>query len=114
MATYTPSQRMQTYILQGYGAIAPQWVQHCLHLFKQEQVNLRKVVLLKNGTPECFSMLEIHFLLPQTCLEGQELNASSVNHDDTGNNPEHPFLQTLQLTLAQQAWQEQSIRLSLR
>jgi hypothetical protein len=83
----------QTYILKGYGSIQPDWVQSCLQLFKSEQINLRKVVLLKNGDPRCFSMLELHFLLPQ----GQPL------HDA------HPFLGQLKTSLSRQPWTQQTL-----
>jgi hypothetical protein len=88
----------QTYILKGYGSIQPDWVQDCLRLFKSEQVNLRKVVLLKNGDPRCFSMLELHFLLPQ----GHPL------HDA------HPFLGQLKTSLTQQSWIQQTLLASPR
>jgi hypothetical protein len=98
---------LQTYILQGHGAIEAHWVQGCLHLFKRHQINLRKVVLLKNGNPDCFSMLEIHFLLPQE---------SETLEDATGrdNAQTHPFLIQLQDTLAQQVWSDQSLRICPR
>jgi len=89
----------QTYVLQGYGAIEPNWVQFCLHLFKNEQVNLRKVVLLKNQDPLYFSMLEIHFVLPKT-QAGKTLN-ETLNH---------PFIEQLQSALAQQKWNRHSLR----
>jgi hypothetical protein len=91
---------LQTYILQGYGAIQPDWVQQCLHLFKRQQINLRKVVLLKNGHPDYFSMVEIHFLLAQA--------------DNNTAQPPHPFLAQLEQTLARQSWLEQSVRPSPR
>ncbi len=117
MVPHTPTQRLQTYILKGYGAIEPQWVQSCLHLFKLEQVNLRKVILLKNNTPDCFSMLEIHFLLAQPEDQNQGKHSPSGANPSTSGDPaepSHPFLQALQGILAQQTWQEQSIQRSFR
>lgn len=99
----SPATRQQTYILQGYGAIQPQWVQDCLQLFKTEQVNLRKVVLLKNGDPRCFSMLEIHFLLPQSWKTEESSSQAPATES------EHPFLSQLTLTLAQQTWASQTL-----
>ncbi len=97
----------QTYILQGYGDIQASWVQHCLQLFKTQQVNLRKVVLLKNGHPDYFSMLEIHFLLPLARPSAEETT------QPISTTP-HPFLAQLDNTLAQQPWSQQSVRPSLR
>jgi len=95
----------QTYILKGYGSIQPDWVQDCLRLFKDEQINLRKMVLLKNGDPKCFSMLEIHFLLPQ---------ASTAQDTHTGNGSAHPFLGQLQTSLNRQTWIQQTLLPSSR
>lgn len=91
----------QIYVLQGYGTIDPNWVQSCLHLFKDGQVNLRKVVLLKNQDPVRFSMLEIHFALPKT--------PSEPTQDERLN---HPFIAQLQAALAQQVWQHHSLRVN--
>lgn len=112
MARCATTPMLQTYILQGYGTIQPQWVQSCLHLFKSQQINLRKVILLKNGNPDCFSMLEIHFLLEQ------DANRPPANNLDPSEaalpNSPHPFLEQLQQALAKQSWAEQSLRLSAR
>jgi hypothetical protein len=53
----------QSYVLTGYGSIESAWVREFFNLFKREQVNIRKVVLLKNGDPRLFSMMEIQFVV---------------------------------------------------
>jgi hypothetical protein len=78
------------YILKGYGQIDPDWVLRFFSLFKQQQVNIRKLVLLKNGHPACFSMLEVHFIPPDG--ESQAI-----------------FLQQLERHLALQDWQAHSV-----
>lgn len=82
-----------TYILKGYGNIDPAWVKRCFNLFREQDVNIRKLLLLKNGHPDCFSMLEVHFILPEADL--LEQNAA--------------FIGALNSQLAQQAWLEQSL-----
>ena len=82
-----------TYVLKGYGNIDPGWVRECFGLFKAQDVCIRKLLLLKNGNPACFSMLEIHFSLPQL--------------DEA--LPDHPFLTDLSSRLAEQDWKEQTL-----
>ncbi len=77
-----------SYILKGHGQIDPVWVQGCFQLFKERSVNIRKLLLLKNGQPERFAMLEIQFV---------------VSPEDT------QFLSALQERLATQSWTEQSV-----
>jgi hypothetical protein len=79
------------YILKGYGQIDPNWMLRFFSLFKQQQVNIRKLILLKNGHPACFSMLEVHFIPPS----GESQVA---------------FLQKLDQHLALQSWQTQSVK----
>lgn len=79
------------YILKGYGTIDPQWMRECFHLFRESAVNIRKLVLLKNGHPERFSFLEIQFVLPATEAE------------------RFFFLEALQTRLAAQTWQEKTL-----
>lgn len=78
------------YILKGYGHLEPVWVNRFFALFRQRQVNIRKLVLLKNGHPECFSMLEVHFVLS---LQGEH----------------SAFMELLSEHLLQQAWDEHSL-----
>ena len=52
-----------TYVLKGYGRIEPGWMQDCFRLFKERSVNIRRLVLMKTEDPDCFSMLEIQFVL---------------------------------------------------
>lgn len=58
------------YVLKGYGAIDPAWLRDCLRLFKNHQVNIRRLVLMQDALsdclPDCLSMLEIQFALPAT------------------------------------------------
>ena len=55
----------RVYCLKGYGQIQQNWVCDFFEVFKQHQVNIRKLILLKNEQPpHCFSMLELHFVLP--------------------------------------------------
>jgi hypothetical protein len=84
-----------TYVLKGYGSIDPRWVQNFFNLFKEQEVNIRKLLLTKNGNPVCFSMLEVHFTLSVE----QEAQA------DLG----HPFLEKLQNRLAEQHWTKRSL-----
>jgi hypothetical protein len=79
------------YVLKGYGQIDPAWARDCVLLFKMHQVNIRKLVLLKIGHPDCFSMLEIQFVLT---TEGQDT-----------------FLKHLSGCLQKQTWNEQSLEL---
>ncbi len=79
------------YILKGYGQIDPAWARACVLLFKSHQVNIRKLVLLKNGHPDYFSMLEIQFAL---ATEAQVA-----------------FLEHLDDYLQKQSWTEQSLEL---
>lgn len=79
------------YILKGYGSIDPQWVRECFHLFKENSVNIRKLVLLKNGQPDRFALLEIQFVLPQEQAQ------------------ESSFMQALTSRLSTQQWQEQTL-----
>lgn len=82
------------YLLKGHGSIEPDWVRDCFRLFKDRAVNIRKLVLLRNGQPDHFAMLEIQFTLP-------------VDEDQTGAPDE--FLAILQTRLAAQRWNEQSL-----
>lgn len=57
-----------TYQLNGYGRIEAAWVQHCLQLFKSNQVSIRKLLLLKEDHPEHYVLLELQFILdPPQC-----------------------------------------------
>lgn len=75
------------YILKGYGDIEPAWLGRCLQLFKEDRINIRKLVLLKDGSPSCFGMMEIHFMLAQ---------------------PE-AFLERLEAHLDRQAWRDKTL-----
>ena len=107
MDRYATAPIMQTYVLQGYGTIRDEWVRDCLHLFKSQNINLRKVVLMKNGNPDSFSMLEIHFILPQ---EAANLTTNALEQA----KQEQPFLEQLQAALAQQNWVKQSLKAGVR
>jgi hypothetical protein len=65
----------QNYVLTGYGSMESAWVREFFNLFKREQVNIRKVVLLKNGDPKVFAMLEIQFVIQP----GQDGFMSNLN-----------------------------------
>ena len=80
------------YVLKGYGQIESDWILLFFALFKQQRVNIRKLILLQNGRAGSFAMLEVHFIPP--CGEGQA-----------------PFLQELEQHLSLQNWQAQSLRL---
>lgn len=84
-----------TYILKGHGHIDPLWVKQCFGLFKAQGICIRKLLLMKNGNPACFSMLEIHFVLPESMAGG---NAAV-------------FLEILNGQLLQQDWIEQTLTL---
>jgi hypothetical protein len=71
-----------TYMLKANGSIEPTWLLGCLNLFKERGITIRKLLLLKNGCPDRFSMLEIHFVLPKA--------------GDASPSPDHPFLLLLQ------------------
>ena len=77
------------YLLKGYGRIAPDWMRDCFRLFKERQVNIRKLVLMQNGDPTCFSMLEIQFVL--------------MPEEHTA------FLAGLEDRLSEQAWVEKTL-----
>lgn len=82
------------YILKGQGQIDPLWVRDSLMLFKESAINIRKLILLKNGQPDMFSLLEIQFVLP------------------SGTPPNHSaddFMQALRIRLANQSWHLQSL-----
>jgi hypothetical protein len=46
-----------SYVLKAHGSIDAKWLQDCLALFKERQICIRKLLFLKNGHPEHFSML---------------------------------------------------------
>jgi hypothetical protein len=73
-----------TYILKGYGRIDSGWVKDCFGLFREQDVNIRKLLLLKNGHPDCFSMLEVHFVLPESIPSGANESLSSVSGEANG------------------------------
>lgn len=79
------------YILKGYGSIDPQWMRECFHLFRENAVNIRKLVLLKNGHPDRFFQLEIQFVPPADATQTAE------------------FIQALTARLSTQQWQEQTL-----
>lgn len=78
------------YVLKGYGRIEPAWVQMLLALFKREKINIRRLILLQGAHPTCFSMLEVHFALPDG-----EARAF--------------FMEKFEKHLALQAWETQSL-----
>jgi hypothetical protein len=84
----------EVYILKGYGSIDPAWVRDCFCLFRDRAVNIRKLVLLSNGQPERYAMLELHFVL---------------SPDEVANSQPGLFLAELQATVASQQWQDQSL-----
>ena len=86
------------YIFKGHGSIEPDWVRDCFRLFRDRAVNIRKLVLLRDGQPEHFAMLEIQFVLPASEAEIPESNAK------TGD-----FLEVLEARVASQRWNEQSL-----
>ncbi len=77
------------FTFKGYGRIDPVWMRECLQLFRERQINIRKLVLLKNGDPACFSMMEIQFV-----PSGQDAEA---------------FLARLEECLRCQPWQHRSL-----
>lgn len=77
------------YTLKGYGRIEPGWMRECFRLFKTRGVNIRKLVLMKNGQPDCFSMLELQFAV--------------------GNSEEAAFLPLLESQLSQLKWISQTL-----
>lgn len=82
------------YILKGHGSIDPAWVRNCFRLFKERSVNIRKLVLLKNGQPNYFAMLEIQFVLSPDQVEKPDSQA---------------FLAELREQIASQSWHEQTL-----
>lgn len=102
-----------TYLLKGYGAIAPEWMGDCLCLFRECGVTIRRLVLLQGtfqealdghcppeGEPaslnsDCFNMVEIQFALPLDDF-----------HLEAGDNP---FLGLLEAQMERQAWERQTL-----
>ena len=82
------------YILKGHGSIDPAWVRDCFCLFRDRAVNIRKLVLLSDGQPERYAMLELHFVL---------------SPDEMANSQPGLFIADLQATLSRQQWQDQSL-----
>ena len=83
------------YVLKAHGTIDAEWLQDCLDLFKERNVCIRKLLLLKDCHPDYFSMMELHFNLPQQAVS--EVEAS------------HPFLTLLNEQMAQQIEIKQSL-----
>ncbi len=77
------------YTLKGYGTFDMAWMRDCFRLFKDRQVNIRKLLLLKSGPSQACSMLEIQFTLPPEAADG--------------------FLQALEECTRGVAWQEKSL-----
>jgi hypothetical protein len=82
-----------TYRLKGYGTIDAAWLRECLALFKQQQVNIRRLVVMQNGQPSCYGMVEIHFVLSHQNLPERVI----------------PFLDLLDILLKKQRWREQTL-----
>ena len=85
------------YLLSGVGVIDPLWVRACLNLFREEQVNIRRLVLLQDtpssSPPDAsFSHLELQFTL-------------------SASAPLPPFLPLLERHVARQAWTRQKLAL---
>jgi hypothetical protein len=53
-----------SYTLKGYGRIDPAWMRDCFQLFKERRVNIRKLLLMQDGDPAYYSMLELQFVVP--------------------------------------------------
>lgn len=81
------------YVFKGVGQIDADWVGLCLHLFRQKQINIRRLVLLKDlqkpvqaqVNPSCFSCMELQFTLnenqPQATNFQDELQALLARQD---------------------------------
>lgn len=86
------------YVFSGIGLIDPIWVRVCLNLFREQQVNIRRLLLQQdpshNGASlNAFSRLEFQFGLP-------------LFSSDSGSNA---FLPRLERIIAQQAWTRQTL-----
>jgi hypothetical protein len=88
------------YVFKGVGQIDADWVGLCLHLFRQKQINIRRLVLLKGlqkqaqpqANSSCFSCMELQFTLP-------------------GNQPQtSEFQSELKTLLARQHWFQQEYK----
>lgn len=58
-----------TYVLRGHGRIEPGWMRECFQLFRGRNVNIRKLVLMKDQDPDCYAMMEIQFVLTPEATE---------------------------------------------
>ncbi|HEY9687897.1 MAG TPA: hypothetical protein V6C52_13055 [Coleofasciculaceae cyanobacterium] len=61
------------YTLKGYGRIDPAWMRDCFQLFKERRINIRKLLLMQNGDPAYYSMLELQFVLPSEAAQSSFL-----------------------------------------
>jgi hypothetical protein len=87
------------YVFSGAGSIDPFWVRTCLNLFRERQVNIRRLVLLR-AIPEhksrdaFFSHMELQFSLPVS-------PAALLSP---------PFLALLEQQLKRQHWTQQAFQ----
>jgi hypothetical protein len=63
------------YTLKGTGRIDPAWMRECFRLFKERRINIRKLLLMQNGDPGCFSLLELQFVLTPEAAQSAFLQA---------------------------------------
>jgi len=93
-----------TYVFQGYGKIQPKWVRECLQCFREEKVNISRLVLLQATEPASYAIFELHFQLPSGTP-----NLPSARYPKA--DPEHTFLLKFKQMIGKQSWDRQALTL---